>query len=506
MPQLPQSTFPHDAIRIERGDHLPFPFALVVDGDLDAVVAAPHIALVGQRPAFGIYAMALGLSGLGDADQVADLASHAAVGLAALLDAAVAQDTVAGLLHHGAFEAVVGLVADPDVAHGAFHMGAVGGPGQRHVFDQACQTIFTRLRIGLGEALHHALVGHADHAGIHRMMAVVVAVLLAVQAQHVVQAKLAAQQRRHLAWDYPRGAAGAHQPQVFRRHARKVARVVERTGQEVLVLAQPAFVAVGREAVALAQRHALGALQDAVIAPALGLEVGAGFPRRAVALDAVGFAQCHRAVVQAVVQGHRERQDVLDLHALAQQHARADLHAAVGTAAVGSVVAQLFPQDPFLDVQRAHALFADAQHLGDGAADARVALLVVRLPLLRFQLLFAALLEVARQLDHHFGRPAIAAHQRIDHHAHLVQSDVDGGVGDLAVALFVVAWVVLGKRYMPLQGTAVVGQLLEGEDGLDFPVEAMVRSPMRSTSSAPCSKLKPRSLWCAKPAACTALS
>ena len=42
------------------------------------------------------------------------------------------------------------------------------------------------------------------------------------------------------------------------------------------------------------------------------------------------------------------------------------------------------------------------------------------------------------------------------------------GVGDLAVALFVVARVVFGKGHMALQCAAIVGQLFEGIHGLDF--------------------------------------
>ena len=300
------------------------------------------------------------------------------------------------------------------------------------------------------------------------MVAVVVAVLFAIQPQHIVQAKLFAQHRRHLPRDHPGGAARAHQPQVFRRHTRQVARVVQRTGQEVLVFPQPALVPIVRKAVALAQGHALGALQDAFIAPALRFKVSPRGPRRAVALDAVGLAHGHGAVVQAVVQRLRERQDVLDLHLFAQQHGGADLHTAVGAASVGHVKAQLFPQDPFLDVAGAHALGADAQGLGNALADAGIAALVFGLLLLRLLLLFAALLQVARQLHHDLCRAAIAADQGIDHHPHLVQADMHRGVGNLAVALFVVARLVFGKGHMALQCAAVVGQLFEGIHGLDF--------------------------------------
>ena len=134
------------------------------------------------------------------------------------------------------------------------------------------------------------------------MVAVVVAVFFAIQPQHIVQAKLGAQHGCHLPWDHPCGAAGAHQPQVFGRYARQVSRVVQRTGQKVFVLTQPALVPIGCKAVALAQGHALGALQDAFIAPALCFKVNPRGPRRAVALDAVGLAHGHGAVVQAVVQ------------------------------------------------------------------------------------------------------------------------------------------------------------------------------------------------------------
>ena len=160
---------------------------------------------------------------------------------------------------------------------------------------------------------------------------------------------------------------------------------------------------------------------------------------------------------------------MLNLHLVAQQHAGADLHTAVGAAAVGGIKAQLFPQDPFLDVGVFHTIFVDAQNRSDCSTNAVVALLVVGLPFLRFQLLVAALLELARQFHHDFGGAAIAVNQRVHHLAHLVQANVHRGVGNLAVALFVrVLRLTAAKSHVALQGFAVVRQLLESKHGLDF--------------------------------------
>ena len=68
-------------------------------------------------------------------------------------------------------------------------------------------------------ALQQALVCHANHAGINDMVAVVIAVFLAVEAQHIIESKFGTQHRGHLPWYYPH-ALRAHQPQVAGGNAR----------------------------------------------------------------------------------------------------------------------------------------------------------------------------------------------------------------------------------------------------------------------------------------------
>ena len=129
--------------------------------------------------------------------------------------------------------------------------------------------------------------------------------------------------------------------------------------------------------------------------PALAGEVFAGIPGCTVALDAVGLTHGDGAIVEAVVQSLREGQDVLDFHLGREQHAGADLHAAIGAFAVGGVKAKLLPQYPFLNIGAANALWGAAYDRGGFGADAFIALLVRRLALLLFLLLLAALLQVA---------------------------------------------------------------------------------------------------------------
>ena len=144
---------PHNAIGLEGGNHLALPLALCIAGDFNAVVATAHIALVRQWPPFSIHTVARWLCRLCNANEVGDLAPSAAIGLAALLDAAVLADAVRGFLHHRALKAMVGFMAHPDMAHGAFHVVAVGVPRQGHALHQAGQATFAGLGVGLGKAL-----------------------------------------------------------------------------------------------------------------------------------------------------------------------------------------------------------------------------------------------------------------------------------------------------------------------------------------------------------------
>ena len=160
---------------------------------------------------------------------------------------------------------------------------------------------------------------------------------------------------------------------------------------------------------------------------------------------------------------------MLDFDALAQQHRRADLHAAIRAATIRHIKAQFFPQDPFLDVCCANTLFGDAQDFSNRSPNACVALLVVRLLALRVLLLLTALFQVSRELNHDFARTPITPHQRIDNHSHLVEPNMHRGIGDFSkTSLFRVFRLATAKRHMSLQRAAVIGQLLECENWLDF--------------------------------------
>ena len=313
-------------------------------------------------------------------------------------------------------------------------MFAVGGPRQGHVVHQLAQLVLAGTGTGLGKALQQALVGHANHTSVHRVVAVVVAVFLAFQAQNVVQPKFGTQQGGHLP-RYGAGSLGANQAQVFACHTAQVAGVVQGTGQKVVVF-QPALQAVGFKAFSLGFGHHAGALQQAIVVPALGGKVVAGLPRCAVAFDAVGQPQRQRLVVQAVVQRLRERQNVLNLHLVAQRRPRADEVAAVRATALQRVAGQFFPQDEFFNVGVAHTLDCNAQHRRSFGTQTLVAALVTGLALLFVLALFAALFQVAGHLNHHLGGVAVAAQQGIHHLAHLVQPNVDGRVGNTAKAFF----------------------------------------------------------------------
>ena len=151
--QLRPTPGPHDAVGLEGGNHVAFPLPLRIAGDFNAVVAAAHIALVRQWPPFSIHTVARWLCRLCNADEIGDLTPCAAIGLAALLDAAVFADAVRGFLHHRALKAMVGFMAHPDVTHGALHVVAVGVPRQGHALHQAGQATFAGLGVGLGKAL-----------------------------------------------------------------------------------------------------------------------------------------------------------------------------------------------------------------------------------------------------------------------------------------------------------------------------------------------------------------
>src|SRR5690606_1742769 len=114
----------------------------------------------------------------------------AAVDLFMKSDFSVAQQAISGIVVHGALEAMIRLMADPYMLHCSFYVIIVTIPWQRHGFHQPLQTLFLSPRAGLRETLQQALVRHPDDACVHRMMAVIVAILFPRQSEYVVQAEL----------------------------------------------------------------------------------------------------------------------------------------------------------------------------------------------------------------------------------------------------------------------------------------------------------------------------
>ena len=375
--------------------------------------------------------------------------------------AAFRKQAVGGFIVHRPFMRMIRLVADPDRIDRAFDMGAVIGERFGHGLDQTGQVLLARARAGAGELLQHALIGHADDTGVHGVMPMVVAILFAIDTEHGVEPKATAQHRGHLSRND--AGAGAHQTEIFTCHPRQVAGVIERAGEEILVFAQPLRVAVFAEAVALVLGHQLGALQNRVeVVPWHGA-LAECLPWRRVALVAIGPTHRHRFVVQAVIERHRERQDVLDLHFVGQQHAEADRDAAIRALAIQRIAkVELFPQQHLLQIVAANLLLADAKLPGDQAAIALVAILIGSLALAFFVALLLALLQFPRDFDDDLGRMPVLANQRVHHFARLVQADMHGRVGNAAESLL--GWIAfggarVGKADIALQRLAVVGKL-----------------------------------------------
>ena len=111
--------------------------------------------------------MALGLCRLADANEVFHLTGGAAVGFGFLLDLSIFAYAIGRGLHHGAFKAMVRLVADPNMVNRPFDMLAVSWPRLRHVFHQFVKALLSAGGLaGVGKALQHALVGNTYHASV----------------------------------------------------------------------------------------------------------------------------------------------------------------------------------------------------------------------------------------------------------------------------------------------------------------------------------------------------
>ncbi|OIQ79085.1 hypothetical protein GALL_391940 [mine drainage metagenome] len=88
-----------------------------------------------------------------------------------------------------------------------------------------------------------------------------------------------------------------------------------------------------------------------------------------------------------------------------------------------------------------------------------ITLLVFGLALQVLPTLLLALFEIARHFHNHFGGMSVALDQRIDHHPHLIEADVNRGVGYFAETPFDgILGVACAEADMALQVFAVVRQ------------------------------------------------
>ncbi len=230
----------HQLVGLKGRDHFTFPFAFVVAHDFHAVVAVALVTFVGAGLAIGQKAVPGRGMGIGELDHFerGDLSCAHAVQRFAHLHLAAAQQAIGGVVVHRPFVPVVGLVAHPNVVDGALHMVAISVPRQGHGLHQSVELLFTGAGTGLGKAVEQSLISHSDHAGVHRVVAVVVAVFFAVQTQDVIEPEFGPQHGCHAPWD-DAGALRADQAEVFTRHTAQVPGVVQGAGQKAFVLAQP---------------------------------------------------------------------------------------------------------------------------------------------------------------------------------------------------------------------------------------------------------------------------
>ena len=429
--------FAHQLVSLKGGDDFTLPSAFVVAHDLHAVIAVPLVAFVGARQSVGQNAVTCLRFGVGEWNDLQVVFHVGALPFHHFVkaDAALSDESISRVVVHGSFVAVVWLVTDPNAFDGALHMLSVCRPRQGHVFDQAVELPLASAGAGLREALQQALVGDSNHAGIHGVVAVVVSVLFAIQSQHVIQTKLGAKHGRHLAGN-DAGVLRANQADIFAGDFAQIAGVVERTRQKIFVFPQPACVAFLAKAVTLVFRHLLCACQHGIHAPTLCRKIVPCIPWCAVAFDAIGLAHRHGFVVQAVVQGLRKRQDVFDLYLVGQQHVGADVNPAVRAAAISRVEAEFLPQNHLLNVGVLDPLRADLQGAGNVCSQPIIAFLVFRLPLVVFFALLLALFQITRHLNNDFARVSVACDKRIDHLTHLIQANVNRGIGDFSEAFF----------------------------------------------------------------------
>ena len=249
------------------------------------------------------------------------------------------------IFQHGLLVAMVRLMADKDIVDGPHDMIPVGWPGGSKAADQPIHALFMSPCTGRGQTLHEGTVRHSNDAGIHSMVTMVITVFESIFSQDVIQSQVMTNLGRYTARDDP-NASGAYQFQILLGNAGHVAGVIQRTSNEVLLFTQPLFIAVWREALGLSLQmtgKSVNAQQNVIVLPSFSLEVLSRFIRSPVRLDAVDLRDCNCLVVHAVIQGPGERQDVLDLNLVRQQHAGADLLTAIGTAPVGCIRTQLLP-------------------------------------------------------------------------------------------------------------------------------------------------------------------
>ena len=368
--------------------------------------------------------------------------------------------------------AVVRLVADDDAVDHRLEVVAKARPWRLDRADR----IFGALRLaaarGVRNALQQAARGRADHRGIDRVMAVILAVLgfrrigEVVVGQDAVEPPAAPQHLGHPPGDDDdmiapphhavaiRLLVGIQRAEIIVRQPRQVLRIGELAVEEVAILLEPRHGVVG-EAPALVGRQPLGAGEDVVVAigPLRHLA------RRMVALLAIGRAGAEQAVGLAVVQRARPRQDVVDIDRAREQHGGRDHGAAVDAAAVERVVRiELLPLLEKLAVEAVVGLVVLLQEAGAALGVAAVP----RVARGRRALLLLALVELARQLDVDALRLAVAGDQPVGDGTQLVKRDMHGRVGDASLADVVVVVGIVGAGRNPaLQNLLIARQQVD---------------------------------------------
>ncbi len=382
------------------------------------------------------------------------------------VEPAFAHQSIGGILEELSPEPVVRPVGDHHPVQGLEQLFAEPGPGLRPLGQKALGAGVLLAGPRVGHGLEQAAVHDPDKGGVAGVVAVVVAVLGG-------QPPLVGQQRGQPARRDPDLPGVANAAEVLLGHAREIGGVVELPGQEVGLFGVVALHGLGSEPPALVAGKLGRAFQDGV--PVIAARRCAeGLPGSFAAFVAVGAPQTDRAVGQAVVQGPRKGQDVLDLHVLGEQPTQGNDLPGVDASPVGGVAAQFLPQ--------LHALDGVAGRVVDalGAHDPQpvvVTQLVFALALCDFLPPLPAVFQLPGHLHHNLLWMAVYLDDGVDHTAKLVQADMQRGVGDPAKAVGRRVFGVVGPEAdVPIQNLSIVGQTVQYLSGREMRMMDVART------------------------------